>query len=239
MGKRPAARPAPPMWVTAEDLPKSAGHPFFERLNDSGEIQVRRFRGGVVCRLLRGANGSSESATRAVFPASVHRVFRGSVIGALDCVAGRGFAEPAGFPGSGRDRGDAEPLDPVTDSASDRRGSARGGVHVGAGAVVGSGCWLGKTIGVDATTLEANRGDAEHRASGYDGLVRLVRGLAHLALRATRAEFAFHRSRKGRIRRECRVDVFGRTPDGRSQSVGRIWPTRRARWTWRRERSCR
>ncbi len=33
MGKRPAARQAPPMWVHSEDLPTSDGHPFFERLN--------------------------------------------------------------------------------------------------------------------------------------------------------------------------------------------------------------
>ena len=33
MGKKPAARQGSPMWVTAADLPTSAGHPFFERLN--------------------------------------------------------------------------------------------------------------------------------------------------------------------------------------------------------------
>ena len=40
MGKRPAARQASPMWVNTGDLPTSDGHPFFERLNrileDSG-----------------------------------------------------------------------------------------------------------------------------------------------------------------------------------------------------------
>ena len=33
MGKRPAARQGSPLWVTTADLPTSAGHPFFERLN--------------------------------------------------------------------------------------------------------------------------------------------------------------------------------------------------------------
>ena len=33
MGKRPAARQAAQMWVNAKDLPRSDGHPFFERLN--------------------------------------------------------------------------------------------------------------------------------------------------------------------------------------------------------------
>ncbi len=33
MGKKPAARQPPPLWVTTADLPTSTGHPFFERLN--------------------------------------------------------------------------------------------------------------------------------------------------------------------------------------------------------------
>ena len=33
MGKKPAARQRSPMWVTTTDLRRSAGHPFFERLN--------------------------------------------------------------------------------------------------------------------------------------------------------------------------------------------------------------
>ncbi len=33
MGKKPAARQGSPLWVTTADLPTSAGHPFFERLN--------------------------------------------------------------------------------------------------------------------------------------------------------------------------------------------------------------
>ena len=33
MGKRPAARQGSPLWVTTADLPRSAGQPFFKRLN--------------------------------------------------------------------------------------------------------------------------------------------------------------------------------------------------------------
>ena len=58
-------------------------------------------------------------------PAAVHRLLRGSVVGAGDCVAGRGFSEPAGFPGPGRDRGAAEPLDAVAHAASGHRASDR------------------------------------------------------------------------------------------------------------------
>ena len=33
MSKKPAARQGSPVWVSTADLPTSAGHPFFERLN--------------------------------------------------------------------------------------------------------------------------------------------------------------------------------------------------------------
>ena len=33
MGKKPAARPGSPLWVTTANSPTNAGHPFFERLN--------------------------------------------------------------------------------------------------------------------------------------------------------------------------------------------------------------
>ena len=79
-----------------------------------------------MCGVLCVAAGPAESASWTVFPAAVHRLLRGSVVGAGDCVAGRGFAEPAGFPGSGRDRGAAEPLDAVAHAASDRRVWCRG-----------------------------------------------------------------------------------------------------------------
>ena len=41
-------------------------------------------------------------------------------------------------------------------AATDRRRDARGGVHVGARAAGRSGSGAGKTVGVDATTLEEN-----------------------------------------------------------------------------------
>ena len=33
MGRKPAARQRSPIWVTTADLPRSMGHPFFEKLN--------------------------------------------------------------------------------------------------------------------------------------------------------------------------------------------------------------
>ena len=157
-----------------------------------------------MCGLLRGANGSSESAD----PGGISGFcFIGYFEGLSSerAIAWRvaGFAEPAGFPGSGRDGGDAEPLDAVTDSASDRRGDARGGVHVGAGAVVGSGSGEGEDDRGGRDDAGSERGDAEHRSVGIRG-TRTTRSCGgwrrHLALRRRRGrELArFDRSRKGR-----------------------------------------
>ena len=137
MGKRPVARQASPLWVETADLPTSDGHPFFERLNRGpGGLRVRRVRGRVVLGLLRGADGTAESASWAVFPDAVDRLLRGPVFGAGDCVAGGRFTEPAVVPGPGVDRVGAGSLDVVADAPVDRRGDARGGLHVGSGAPV-------------------------------------------------------------------------------------------------------
>ena len=100
----------------------------------SGSGRVRRFRRGVVRGVLRGADGPAESASWAVFPDAVHRLFRGPVVGARDCVAGGRFSEPAVVPGLGCDRAVSGSLDAVADASVDRRGDARGGFHVGSGA---------------------------------------------------------------------------------------------------------
>ena len=158
--------------------------------------------GGVVRGVLRVAAGPPESASWAVFPAAVHRLLRGSVVGAGDCVAGRGFSEPAGFPGPGRDRGAAEPLDAVAHAASDRRGNARGGVHVGAGTVGGSGSGAGEDGRRRCDDAGSERGDAEHRArdtgESYEAFVRQLAKASGIET-PTRAELArFDRSRKDR-----------------------------------------
>ena len=77
----------------------------------SGSGRVRRFRRGVVRGVLRGADGPAESASWAVFPDAVHRLFRGPVVGARDCVAGGRFSEPAVVPGLGCDRAVSGSLD--------------------------------------------------------------------------------------------------------------------------------
>ena len=72
-----------------------------------------------------------------------------------DWVAGGRFVEYAVVSGSGRDGG-AGPLDAVAHAAADRRRDPRGGVHLVLERLAEAGLVKGKTVGVDATTLEAN-----------------------------------------------------------------------------------
>lgn len=58
MGKKPAARQGSPMWVSTADLPKGAGHPFYERLNRALEAsEFDAFVEGVRGLLLGTAGG--------------------------------------------------------------------------------------------------------------------------------------------------------------------------------------
>ena len=63
------------MWVPTADLPKSAGYPFYERLNrvldDAGFDAVVE---GTVRVVLRGRGRSAESGAGPVFPAAVARL---------------------------------------------------------------------------------------------------------------------------------------------------------------------
>ncbi len=56
----------------------------------------------------------------------------------------------------------------LADPPADRPGDAPGGLHLGAGSVLAEqGLLKGKTIGVDATTLEANAAMRQHRAARH------------------------------------------------------------------------
>ena len=140
----------------------------------SGRGRVRRVRRGAVRGVLRDADGAAEPASWAVFPDAVHRLLRGSVFGAWDCVAGGRLSEPAVVPGPGCDRGGAGPLDAVADASSDRRRDARGGIHVGSRAVVGGGSGQGEDGGRRCDDAGSERGDAEHRAAGHGRKLRSV-----------------------------------------------------------------
>ena len=175
MGKKPAARPGAPLWVTTADLPTNAGHPFFERLNRVlDEAGFDAFVEGLCAVFYAARMGRPSLRPGAVFPDAVHRLLRGSVFGAWDCVAGGRLSEPAVVPGSGCDRGVAGPLDAVTDASSDRRRDAQGGFHVGSRATVGGGSGAGEDGGRRCDDAGSERGDAEHRAPGHRRKLRGV-----------------------------------------------------------------
>ena len=83
------------MWVATGDLPQSAGHPFYERLNRV--LSAAGFDAFVedLCREVLRGDGAAESGPGSVFSAAAGRVLRGAGLGAGDCVAGGGFAERA------------------------------------------------------------------------------------------------------------------------------------------------
>ena len=104
MGTRKQQERQEGFWVATADLPRSAGHPFYERLNElleeAGfdalvEERCRKFYAAKMGRPSLGAGGVLSAA-------AADRVFRGTGFGARDGVAGGGFAGGCGgFCGSG------------------------------------------------------------------------------------------------------------------------------------------
>ena len=157
MGKKPAARQPSPMWVTTADLPTSAGHPFFERLN----------------RVL-------EEAGFDAFVEGLCAVFYASRLGRPSLRPGRYFRLLfiGYFEGLSSERGiawrvadslslrafldlDVTEAPPNHSTLSRTRRLIDVETHVAVFTWVlerlaGAGLVQGKTVGVDATTLEAN-----------------------------------------------------------------------------------
>ena len=160
MGKKPAARQPSPMWVTTADLPTSAGHPFFERLN----------------RVL-------EEAGFDAFVEGLCAVFYASRLGRPSLRPGRYFRLLfiGYFEGLSSERGiawrvadslslrafldlDVTEAPPNHSTLSRTRRLIDVETHVAVFTWVlerlaGAGLVQGKTVGVDATTLEANATD--------------------------------------------------------------------------------
>ena len=201
MGKRPAARPGSPLWVTTADLPTSAGHPFFERLN----------------RVLEeGGFDAFVEGRCAVFYASrmgrpslrPGRYFRMLFIGYFEGLSSeRGIAWRVADSLSLRSFLDLD----VTESAPNHSTLSRTRRLIDVethGAVFTwvlerlseAGLVRGKTVGVDATTLEANAAmrSIERRDTGesYEAFLQRLAEASGLVT-PTRAELArFDRSRK-------------------------------------------
>ena len=191
MGKKPAARQPSPMWVTTADLPTSAGHPFFERLN----------------RVL-------EEAGFDAFVEGLCAVFYASRLGRPSLRPGRYFRLLfiGYFEGLSSERGiawrvadslslrafldlDVTEAPPNHSTLSRTRRLIDVETHVAVFTWVlerlaGAGLVQGKTVGVDATTLEANAAmrSIERRDTGesYEAFVRqLAKASESLACRIT------------------------------------------------------
>ena len=203
MGKKPAVRQGSPMWVTTADLPTNAGHPFFERLNRVlDEAGFDAFVGGL-CAVFYAARMGRPSLRPG-------RYFRMLFIGYFEGLSSeRGIAWRVADSLSLRSFLDLD----VTEASPDHSTLSRTRrlidveTHVAVSTCVlarlaAAGLVRGKTVGVDATTLEANAAmrSIERRDTGqsYEAFIRRLAEASGVET-PTRAELArFDRSRKDR-----------------------------------------
>ena len=201
MGKRPGARQASPMWVNTEDLPTSDGHPFFERLNRVLEES--------------GFDAFVEGLCEAFYARRLGRpslrpgrYFRLLFIGYFEGVSSeRGIAWRVADSLSLRSFLDLDVTDAAPDHSTLSRTRRRIDVETHEAVftwvlerVAEAGLVRGKTVGIDATTLEANAAmrSIERRDTGesHEAFVRRLAEASGIAT-PTRAELArFDRSRK-------------------------------------------
>ena len=203
MGKRPAARQGSPLWVTTADLPTSAGHPFFERLNRVlEEAGFDAFVEGL-CAVFYAARMGRPSLRPG-------RYFRMLLIGYFEGLSSeRGIAWRVADSLSLRSFLDLD----VTEASPDHSTLSRTRrlIDVETHEAVftwvlerlsAAGLLRGKTVGVDATTLEANAAmrSIERRDTGesYEAFIRRLAEASGVET-PTRAELArFDRSRKNK-----------------------------------------
>ena len=203
MGKRPAARQGSPLWVTTTDLPTNAGHPFFERLNRVLEdVGFDAFVEGL-CAAFYAARMGRPSLRPG-------RYFRMLFIGCFEGLSSeRGIAWRVSDSLSLRSFLDLD----VTETSPDHSTLSRTRrlIDVETHEAVftwvlerlsAAGLVAGKTVGIDATTLEANAAmrSIERRDTGesYDAFIRRLAEASGVET-PTRADLArFDRSRKNK-----------------------------------------
>ena len=89
MGKRRRRGRQPSMWVSSSDLPRSAGHPFYERLNrvlDAAGFDA--FVEEQCAKFYADGVGRPSLAPGPLLPDAAARLLRGAGLGTCDCVAG-------------------------------------------------------------------------------------------------------------------------------------------------------
>ena len=203
MGKRPAARQGSPLWVTTADLPTSDGHPFFERLN----------------RVLEdcGFDSFVEGLCSAFYAARLGRpslrpgrYFRMLLIGYFEGLSSeRGIAWRVADSLSLRSFLDLDVTEPSPDHSTLSRTRRLIDVETHEAVftwvlerLAEAGLVTGKTVGIDATTLEANAAmrSIERRDTGesHEAFIRRLAEASGVET-PTRADLArFDRSRKNK-----------------------------------------
>lgn len=204
MGKRDRSVSQSPLWVSGGDLPRSAGHPFYERLN--GILESAGFDAFVesACAPFYAERMGRPSLAPG-------RYFRLLLLGYFEGLdSERGIAWRAQDSLSIRDFLGLGVTDRAPDHSTISRTRRRIDVETHGkvfgwvlGVLADSGLVSGKTVGVDATTLEANAAlrSIVRRDTGED-YDTFVRGLAEASGVATptRADLArFDRKRKKKL----------------------------------------
>lgn len=100
--------------------------------------------------------GPAKSAPGALLSAAADRLFRRLGRRTCDCGACRGFVCPARVSRVGVAGGAARPFDDLSHASFDRSGDARSRLHLDAAATRRRRIGERQTVGIDATTLEAN-----------------------------------------------------------------------------------
>ena len=237
MGKRPAARQASPMWVDTADLPTSDGHPCFERLNrvlaDSGfDAFVEE---------LCAAFYADRLGRPSLRPG---RYFRMLFIGYFEGLSSeRGIAWRVADSLSLRSFLDLELTAAAPDHSTLSRTRRRIDVETHEAVFTWvlerlsvAGLVRGKTVGIDATTLEANAAmrsiERWDTGESHEAFIRRLAEASGVET-PTRAELArFDRSRKNKKNVEQGVEIAAgpgredREDEGRSDALG---PQGRAR----------
>ena len=166
MGKTDRSGSQEPLWVAGADLPRSAGHPFYERLN--GILEAGGFDELVESEC---AQFYAERMGRPSL--SPGRYFRLLLVGYFEGLdSERGIAWRAQdslsirrFLGVGRDRVGAGSFDHFAYASAGRRGDSQQSVLVGAWSSGGVGSGVGQDGGHGRDDAGGERGVAEHRAS--------------------------------------------------------------------------
>src|SRR5688500_18008154 len=137
MGKRKRHAKQRSMWVATHDLPRSAAHPFYTRLNQI--LDKHDFDGYVeeLCQRFYAGDGRPGLPPGRYFRLLLIGYFEGLGRRACDRVASGRFVRPARVSRTRVAGGPAGSLDDLAHTPPDRSRDARGGLHLDAAATGG------------------------------------------------------------------------------------------------------